>query len=238
MIPAVKEFPARQKTVAGAVSSTWGSQQRASLGGWSWAEPRWPESSSETQGQGSRETVTDPENTRGGEGRAAVNLEPGMHFLIFSFNPHSNTAKVPIWLEFLFFPGGTVVKSPPAKGRDMDLIPGLGRSPGKGNGNPLQYSCLENPMDRGAWRPTVHGITESWTRLSDWIHIHTYFLAQEPEGTGFVLARDRARIYSFQFYLLLLFFGCGSFLESLLNLLQYYCCCLCSGFLAMSHVEP
>ena len=48
--------------------------------------------------------------------------------------------------------------------RDTGLIPGSGRSPGGGQGNPLQYSCLENPKDRGAWRATVHGITKSWTR--------------------------------------------------------------------------
>ena len=51
--------------------------------------------------------------------------------------------------------------------RDMGSIPGLGRSPGGGNGNPLQYSCLENPMDRGAWQATVHGIAKSQTQLSD-----------------------------------------------------------------------
>ena len=50
---------------------------------------------------------------------------------------------------------------------DLDSIPGLGRSPGEGNGYPLQYSYLENPMDRGAWLATVHGIEKSWTRLSD-----------------------------------------------------------------------
>ena len=50
--------------------------------------------------------------------------------------------------------------------RDMGSIPGLGRSPGGGNGNPLQYSCLENPMGRGAWWATVHGVTKSQTRLS------------------------------------------------------------------------
>ena len=49
------------------------------------------------------------------------------------------------------FPGGSVIKNPPAHAGDMCLIPGLGRSPGGGHGNPLQYSCLENPMDRGAW---------------------------------------------------------------------------------------
>ena len=50
---------------------------------------------------------------------------------------------------------------------DPGLIPGLGRSPGKGNGNPLQYSCLENPMDREAWQATVHGVAKSWTQLSN-----------------------------------------------------------------------
>ena len=60
-----------------------------------------------------------------------------------------------------------MVKSLPANGedlRDSGSIPGMGRSPG-GNGNPLQYSCLENPMDRGAWWATVHGVTQSRTRL-------------------------------------------------------------------------
>ena len=50
-----------------------------------------------------------------------------------------------------------MVKNPPANARNTDSIPGLGRSPGEGNGNPLQYSCLENPVDRGAWQAVVHG---------------------------------------------------------------------------------
>ena len=50
---------------------------------------------------------------------------------------------------------------------DMGSILGLGRSPEEGNGNPVQYSCLENPMDTGAWRATVHGVKESQTKLSD-----------------------------------------------------------------------
>ena len=57
-----------------------------------------------------------------------------------------------------------MVKNPPASAgdvRDMGSNPGLGRSPGGGNGNPLQYSCLENSLDRGAWQATVHGVTES-----------------------------------------------------------------------------
>ena len=61
------------------------------------------------------------------------------------------------------FPGGAAVKNPPANAGDakgMGSIPGPGRCPGEGNGNPLQYSCLENPMDREAWWATVHGITK------------------------------------------------------------------------------
>ena len=73
-----------------------------------------------------------------------------------------------------------MVKNPPANAggaRDVGLIAGSGRSPGEGNGNPLQYSCLENPMERGAWWATVHGVTESdriqhTHRSIVWIH-HT-----------------------------------------------------------------
>ena len=64
------------------------------------------------------------------------------------------------------FPGGSVVKNPPASEgdtRDVGSIPGSGRSPGEDNGNPLEYSCPGNPMDRGAWRATVHGVAKSWT---------------------------------------------------------------------------
>ena len=60
----------------------------------------------------------------------------------------------------------------PAKEGDEGSIPGLGRSPGKENGNPLQYSYLENPMDRGAWQATVYGVPKSQTRLRDWERIH------------------------------------------------------------------
>ena len=63
-----------------------------------------------------------------------------------------------------------MVKNQPASEGDtgdIGLIPQSGRSPGEGNGNPLQYSCLENPMDRGAWQATVHGVAESTTCLSD-----------------------------------------------------------------------
>ena len=59
-----------------------------------------------------------------------------------------------------WFPGGSVVKNPPANAEDMGLIPGSGRSPEEGNGNPLQYSFLGNPRDRGVWWATVHGMTK------------------------------------------------------------------------------
>ena len=70
-----------------------------------------------------------------------------------------------------------VVKNPPANAgdtRDAGSILGLGRSPGGGHGNPLQCSCLENPMGRGPWWAIVHRATESWTWLSDWTHTHTH----------------------------------------------------------------
>ena len=58
-------------------------------------------------------------------------------------------------------------KESPCNAGDPGLIPGSGRFPGEGNGNPLQYSCLENSMDRGAWQPTVHGVAKSQTQLND-----------------------------------------------------------------------
>ena len=59
------------------------------------------------------------------------------------------------------FPGGSEGKESACIAEDLGLIPGLGRSPGEGNSNPLQYYCLENPMDRGAWWATVHQVTKS-----------------------------------------------------------------------------
>ena len=72
------------------------------------------------------------------------------------------------------FPGGSDGKESACNAGDPGSILGLGRCPGEGHGNPLQYSCLENAMDRGAWWDTVHGVTKNWTRLSDeHTHIHT-----------------------------------------------------------------
>jgi len=69
------------------------------------------------------------------------------------------------------FPGGSDGKESACNAEDPDLIPGLGRSPGDRNGNPLQYSCLENSRIRGAWRATVYGVTKSQTGLRDY-HFH------------------------------------------------------------------
>ena len=71
------------------------------------------------------------------------------------------------------FPGSSVVKNPPANAGDVDSMPGSGRAPGEGKGNPLQYSCLGNPMERGAWWATVHGVAKSRTRLKN-NSSHTY----------------------------------------------------------------
>ena len=65
------------------------------------------------------------------------------------------------------FPGDSDRKESSCNAGDPGLIPGLGRSPGEGNGHPTQYSCLENPMDRGSWSATVHGVAKHRTRLSD-----------------------------------------------------------------------
>ena len=69
------------------------------------------------------------------------------------------------------FPGGSMGKESTCSAGDdgdLGLITESGRSPGEGNGNPLQYSCLESPMDRGAWRVTIHGVTKGRTQLRQW----------------------------------------------------------------------
>ena len=68
---------------------------------------------------------------------------------------------------FLGFPCCSADKESAWNVGDLGLVPGLGRSPGRGHGKPLQYSCLENPIDRGIWWTTFHGVTNSWTWLSD-----------------------------------------------------------------------
>ena len=75
---------------------------------------------------------------------------------------HSSTAGWAV-MTAVGFPGGSAVENPSATAGDLASIPGLGRSPGEGNGNLLQYSCLENPMDRGAWQAIVQRVTKSQT---------------------------------------------------------------------------
>jgi len=88
----------------------------------------------------------------------------------------SHNLNVKIGAPKMGFPGGTSGKKPAHQCRrlkDTGLSPGLGRSLGGWHGNPPQYSCLENPMDRGAWRTTVHGVAKSQTKLKQ-LSTHTY----------------------------------------------------------------
>ena len=96
--------------------------------------------------------------------------------LLYFWNPFSCPAfqgfyLICDWFNLIKgFPGGSVVKKPPANAgdtRDTGSTLGSERSPEVGNGNPLQYSSLGNPRDRGAWWPTVHGVTKSWTQLNN-----------------------------------------------------------------------
>ena len=79
----------------------------------------------------------------------------------------------PLYVYNRGFPGDSEDKASACNAGDPGTIPGLGRSPGEGNGNPLQYPCLENPMDRGAWRATVHGVTKSRKRLSKQVYLES-----------------------------------------------------------------
>ena len=94
------------------------------------------------------------------------------------------------WLCWVFivvgFPGGSEVRASAWNAGDLGLIPGSGRSPGEGNGNPLQYSCLENPMEGGAWWAAVHGVTKSQIRLSDFtftFHFHALEKEMSPHSS-------------------------------------------------------
>ena len=80
---------------------------------------------------------------------------------------HLGTRKIGNGHSLFGFPGGSVGKESTCNAGDLNLTPGWGRSPGEGSGNPLQYCCLGNPMDREAWQATVYGVLNSWTWLSD-----------------------------------------------------------------------
>ena len=112
--------------------------------------------------------------------KAGKHLTNSISLLTLSFNSQISWKICPYILSFGGFLYGLVVKNPPASAGDTGdagLIPGSGRSPGVGNGNPLQYSCLENPMNKGSWWTTVQGDAKSRTRLS----MHCLFLTtQQP----------------------------------------------------------
>jgi len=93
-----------------------------------------------------------------------LSIQPSMHLTVIYISAfasiHPSSMCVCMYLsDFL---GGSVVKNPPAVAGDMGSVPGSGRSPAKGNGNPLQYSCLGNPMGRGTWWATVHGFAKEY----------------------------------------------------------------------------
>ena len=79
-----------------------------------------------------------------------------------------------VQLSHPYFPDGSDGKASAYNAGDLGSIPGLGRSSGEGSGTLLQYSCLENPMDGGAWWATVHGVAKSWTQLSDFTSLHSH----------------------------------------------------------------
>ena len=78
-----------------------------------------------------------------------------------------NNHLIIVYGHLIIFPGDSDSKDSASNAGDPGSIPGSGRSPGGGNSNPLQYSCLQNPMDGGAWRTPIHGVTKSRTRLSN-----------------------------------------------------------------------
>ena len=90
----------------------------------------------------------------------------------------------------LHFPGGSDGKASVYNAGNLGSIPGLGRSPGEGNGNPLQDYCLENPMNRGAWQATAHGVAKSRTRLSDFTSLHL----QLPESVSYYLCEHNGEV--------------------------------------------
>ena len=97
------------------------------------------------------------------------------------------------WKEIIpttksIFPGGSEVKASASNVGDPGLIPASGRSTAEGNGNPLQYSCLEKPMDGEAWQATVHGVAKSWTQLSDFTYLQRVQSKQNEAGTDRELA--------------------------------------------------
>ena len=100
-----------------------------------------------------------------------------------------------------------IVKNPPAKAGNTGetvSIPESGRSLGEGNGNPLHYSCLENPMDEGAWWATVHGVTKSWTQLSKFMEFMDGYIASRPTFVPITLGHPHPVLRSLDMWTLTL----------------------------------
>ena len=117
-------------------------------------------------------------------------MEQHSHLQTKSIVDINFSAVITIWS----FPGDAVVMNLPANARDTGdagLIPGLGRSPGRGKGNQFQYSCLGNPMDRGAWWATDRGVTESDT--TECVHVHTCTRAQTHTTISIYKYREKCR---------------------------------------------
>ena len=123
----------------------------------------------------------------------------------------SSLGKLPSENLQLGFPGGSDGKESACNVGDLGSIRGSGRSPWVGNGNPLQYSCLENSVDRGAWQSTVHGVTKSWTQVN-----YSYFLS---------LKNSLVKRASFCIYIWMQFYSSPAFYvgEGNGNPLQYSC---------------
>ena len=120
-------------------------------------------------------------------------------FWMLSFKPTFSLSSFTFINRYYNFPGGASGKEPVCqcrKHKDVGLIPRLGRSPGGGHSNPFQYSCLENPMDRGAWWATVHGAAKSRTWLSTDL-AHTHAVESEDDSSPLVLS-SWVNTFSFQ----------------------------------------
>ena len=150
------------------VDTEWAEKARLLLVGGARNHPSWGEKGSEKRGKrdmfperlGYFESWSNHSILMGGGVSRCVCAQSSKHFvMLFGYT-------VPLD-AFQGFPGGSDGKESACPAGDWSLIPGSGRSPGEGNGCPLQYSCLENSMDRGAWRATVCGVAKSWTLLSN-----------------------------------------------------------------------
>ena len=120
------------------------------------------------------------------------------------------------------FPGGSEVKVSACNAGDLGSIPGSGGSPGEGNGNPLQYSCLENPMDGGAWWATVHGVAKSWTQLSDFTFTFHFSIDLELLFNTFILNLI-AKIQELQIKITILAFV-FTYVATFISVLYFFLC--------------